>query len=86
MQIKKDLLKREIGGESFLIPMGKTVYSDNGMYLLTELGGFLWYRLPQARDEEDLLQAVLAEYDVEESTAKSDIRDFIEKLKNMEIL
>lgn len=86
MQIKKDLLKREIGGESFLIPMGKTVYSDNGMYLLTELGGFLWDRLPQARDEEDLLQAVLAEYDVEESTAKSDIRDFIEKLKNMEIL
>lgn len=86
MRIKKELLKREIGGESFLIPLGKTVYDSNGLFYLTELGAFIWDLLPQAECEEDILRSVLSEYEVDESTARADISQFIEKLKTMEIL
>jgi hypothetical protein len=86
MKIKKELLKREIGGESFLVPLGKTVYEANGLFVLTELGAFLWDRLPQAEDEEDLLRAILAEYEVEEATARADLAGFLNKLRTMEIL
>lgn len=86
MQIKKELLKRQIGGDSFLIPMGKTVYDANGMFILTELGAFLWDRLPQAENPEALVQAVLAEYEVDETTARADIDAFLEKLVSMGIL
>ncbi len=86
MQIKKELLKRQIGGDSFLIPMGKTVYDANGMFILTELGAFLWDRLPQAENPEELVQAVLAEYEVDETTARADIDAFLEKLVSMGIL
>ena len=86
MQIKKELLKRSIGGDSFLIPMGKTIYDTNGMFILTEIGGFLWDLLPQAQGPEDLVQAVLAEYEVDEQTAREDIDAFLEKLGGMGIL
>lgn len=86
MIIKKELLKRDIGGESFLVPLGKTNYESNGLFALTEVGAFIWDILPQADNAEDILRAVLAEYDVDEDTAKADINDFLNKLKDMEIL
>lgn len=86
MQIKKQLLKREIGGESFLVPLGKTVYESNGLYVLTELGSYIWELLPQAEGPEDILNAVLRDYDVSEKIARADIAEFLEKLKNMGIL
>ena len=86
MKLKKELLKREIAGEAFLIPIGKSVYDSNGMFLLTELGAFIWDLLPQAESQEEILQAVLAEYDVDEETAKADIAEFSDKLRAMNIL
>ena len=86
MVIKKELMKRTVAGESFLVPMGKTVYDSNGLFFLTEVGAFLWDILPQAQSEEDLLKAVLAEYDVDTDTAKADIQAFLKKLTDMGIL
>lgn len=86
MKIKKELLKREIGGDSFLVPLGKTVYDNNGLFILTELGAFIWDLLPQSESEEDILRAVLDEYEVDEATARADIARYLEKLRTMEIL
>lgn len=86
LQIKKQLLKREIAGESFLVPLGKTVYESNGLYVLTELGSYIWDLLPQVEGPEDILNAVLRDYDVSEETAREDIAEFLEKLKTMGIL
>ena len=86
MIIKKELLKRDIGGEYFLVPLGKTTYDANGLFALTEVGAFIWDILPQAENAEDILRAVLAEYDVDEATAKADIDAFLNKLKDMDIL
>ena len=73
MKIKKELVKREIAGDTILVPVGKTVYDSNGLFVLNELGGFLWDRLEKAENEEELLQAVLNEYEVTEETAKKDL-------------
>jgi hypothetical protein len=86
MEIKKDLLKREIAGDSFLIPVGKSVYDTNGMFVLTELGAFIWDLLPQVNDAEDILEKVLAEYEVDEATARTDVETFLQKLRDMGIL
>jgi hypothetical protein len=86
MIIRKELLKRDIGGEYFLVPLGKTTYDANGLFALTEVGAFIWDILPQAENAEDILRAVLAEYDVDEATAKADIDAFLNKLQDMDIL
>lgn len=86
MKIKKEFLKREIGGESFLVPLGRTVYESNGLFILTELGAFIWDLLPEAKDEEDILKKILGAYDVDEETARGDLARFLDKLREMEIL
>lgn len=86
MKIRKELLKREVGGEAFLVPLGKTVYDSNGLFALTEVGSFIWDLLPEAEKEEEILTRILEEYEVDEATAKGDLTEFIEKLRTMEIL
>ena len=86
MELRKRMIKRTIGGDTFLVPVGKAVYEANGLYFLTEVGAFIWDLLPQAQDEDEILRAVLEEYDVDEATAREDITAFLDKLKEMAIL
>lgn len=86
MIIKKELLKRQIAGETILIPVGKTVYDSHGLFAMNELGAFLWDLLPDAQSEDDLVKAVLAEYEVSEDVARRDIAQFLDELRRMDII
>lgn len=86
MKIKKELIKREIAGDTILVPVGKTVYDANGLFVLNELGGFLWERLPQAENAEQLCDAVLEEYEVSREEAVRDIAEFLDKLRKLDII
>ena len=86
MIIKKDLIKREIAGDTILVPIGKDVYDSNGLFVLNELGAFIWDLLPDAVSEDDLLKAILEEYDVDTDVAKADLQEFLENLRNLGII
>ena len=86
MVIKKELIKREIAGDTLLVPVGKTVYDSNGLYVLNELADFLWDLLPQVNSEDELCRAVLQEYEVSEGEARKDIAEFLEQLRKMDII
>ena len=86
MIIKKELIKREIAGDTILVPVGKTVLDSNGLFVMNELAAFIWDQLPGADSEEAICEAVLAEYDVSAQEAAADIAEFLNKLREMEIL
>lgn len=52
MEIKKELIKRDIAGDTVLVPVGKTVMENNGLFILNELGAFIWDMLPELGSEE----------------------------------
>ncbi len=86
MKIKKELVKRDIAGDILLVPVGKTVYESNGLFILNEVGAFLWDRLETADTEEDLLTALLEEYEITEVIARKDVQEFLGKLRQLDIL
>lgn len=86
MIIKKELIQREIAGDTILVPVGKTVYDSNGLFLLNELGAFIWELLPNVNSEEEICNAVLAQYDVPIETVKKDVAEYIQRLHKMEII
>lgn len=86
MIIKKELIKREIAGDTILVPVGKTVFDSNGLFVMNELAAFIWDLLPQVETEEQICRAVLDEYDVTEEEAAKDVSEFLGKLKQMEII
>ena len=48
MIIKKEFIKRDVAGDIVLVPVGKTVLESNGLFVMNELGAFLWDLLPGA--------------------------------------
>lgn len=86
MIIKKELIKREIVGDTILVPVGKTVYDSNGLFVLNELGSFIWNILPEVESAEEICEAILAEYEVSAEEAAKDTAEFLAKLKEMDII
>lgn len=86
MKVNGELILREIAGENILIPVGATALRIQGMISLTESGVLLWNRLQTECTEEDLVDAVLGEYDVDRETAEADVQAFLNQLRTLELL
>ena len=86
MIIKKELIKREIAGDTVLVPVGQAVLDSNGLFILNELGAFIWDLLPTVDTAQQICEKILAEYDVSEETAARDVAEFLETLADMKIL
>ena len=85
MKIKDGYILREIAGEYVVIPSGEDL-DLNLMITLNETGSFLWQKLTDGATEEELVQALLAEYDVDEARAKNAVTAFITKLRDQDFL
>lgn len=86
MNVKKELILREIMGENVLVPSGKTVFENNGLFMLTETAAFIWKILPDVKNEDEILKAVLSEYEIGEKEAKKDIDEFLARLRELKII
>ena len=86
MEIRKQLVKRNIAGDVILVPIGDASLELKGLVTLNETGELLWDRLPQAADAADLAAALRAEYDVDELTALQDAQAFLDALRQLNIV
>ncbi|MCB5720690.1 MAG: PqqD family protein [Clostridium sp.] len=86
MKLKKDFILREIMGDVVLVPINQSTSQFNGLITVNELGKFIWENLEKVQDENDLLQLILDEYEVERDVAKKDLDEFLQVLKDMDII
>ena len=86
MKIKEGFILRNVADATIVVPAGKATLDFNGMITLNETGAFLWRLLETDTDEEAMLKAMLAEFDVDEATAKAGIARFVSKLQNEGLL
>ncbi len=80
MKVGKEFVLREIAGDYIIIPTGKMALQFNGLITVNEVGVFLWNLLQEDITKEELLQRVLREYEVDETVAREDIQEFLDKL------
>ena len=86
MKLKKQFVLREIVGEAVLVPIGESAARFNGLLTVNELGKFIWENIESAKDEDELLQKILDEYEVDRDVAKADLDEFLGKLKAVDII
>lgn len=86
LKIKKGFMLRQVAGNYIVIGIGEEAVDFNGMVTINETGAFLWKILENGADKEDLLEALMKEYDVDEESAKKDITNFLQKLYNGKLL
>lgn len=86
MKIVNGFEIKEIADNYVAIPTEGNVVDFSSIIMLNETSAFLWLKLEQDLTEEELLSALLAEYDVDEKTAKEDVSKFISELKSAGVL
>lgn len=80
MRIKDGLLLCKVGDSSVVMATGSTMHL-NGLTTLNETGAFLWSKLSTDTDEDALTSAMCGEFDVDETTAREDVRTFLAMLQ-----
>lgn len=86
MKIKDGYVLRQVAGNSIVIAVGDEALNFNGIITINGSGTFLWKKLVQGASKEELLDAMLSEYNVDAETAESDIDEFISKLEKANLL
>lgn len=86
MKIKNGFMVREIAGQWIVVPIGSRVVEFNGIMTLSESGAILWKLLANGAEMDDLVSAILAEYDIDEKTARADVESFIEVLTQKKLM
>lgn len=85
MKLKDGFVLRQIGGHHIVVPIGVQTVDFNCMLTLNETGAFLWQQLQEECTQEQLITALLEEYDVSEQTARADVAKFVESLRQSEL-
>ncbi len=85
MKLKNGFILRDVAGQTVVLPSGDDL-DLNMMITLNDTGKFLWKLLESDKDEAELVAALLAEYDVDENTAKAAVAGFVAQLNENEFL
>ena len=86
MKTKQGFMLRNIAGKDIVVAVGEAAMDFNGMITLNETGAFLWKLLEKGAQYDELVSALLAEYDVDEATAKDGIDKFLETARGAALL
>ena len=81
MKIKDGFIVRSVAGSNVVVPTGSQTVDFNGIMTLNGTGLFLWSKLEKGAEKEELINAIVAEYDIDEVTAAADIDVFLGKLE-----
>ena len=79
MNLNKNFILRNIAGESILVATGSATQDFNGMITLNEVATFILENIDECETEEVLVEKVLEEFEVDEETARSDVREFLDQ-------
>ncbi|MEA4833392.1 MAG: PqqD family protein [Oscillospiraceae bacterium] len=86
MKIKSGYIFRNIADQPMVIPVSDRIADFNGIISLNEAGAFLWRLLEPGAERDELISALLGEYDLSRTDAEKDVDDFIKILSERNVL
>ena len=84
-KIKSGYVSREVAGEILAIPVATELDSAN-IVILNPVSGLLWEKLQSEITLPQLVKAVTENFTIDEATAESDIKEFLQMLKESNML
>jgi hypothetical protein len=83
---KETIAERQIAGDAFLVPVCGRPEDLQKIFVLNPVADFIWSRLDGEHDLEELLEAVVGQFEVERDQARLDMVEFVEKLLEQNLL
>jgi len=86
MKIKEGFMLRKIADNNIVVAIGKATLDFSGLITLNSSGAFLWSLMQDDITIDEMAEKMCGLYEVDFETAKSDIDDFVSKLKGAGIV
>lgn len=86
MKVKYEFVKREIAGETYLVPVGEGARKFHGMMALNEVGSVIWDVLEECEDAEAITKKLEELYEADHDTLLRDTEDFLSELRKLDII
>ena len=86
MKANEGFLVKEVAGSFVIVPTGANIVDFSAMITINETGAFLWEKLQNEISEDELTAALTAEYDVDEDTARADVKEFVSVLMEKKVI
>ena len=83
MKINPDFTIQQVGASFVAVPVGEASKTFHAMLHLNETGAFLWKQMAEKDcTEEELVAALLAEYEVDTDVAKRDVHALVAQMRD----
>lgn len=86
MKVSNHFILRKIAHEHLLIPVGEAALDVKGLIAISESGVMLYQKLQTGCTREDLIAALVAEYEVSEAVAAEDTEAFLNQMRQLHML
>jgi len=86
MKLDEGFLIRNIAGEDVLVPIGSRVIDFKGLITISPVGGFIYRLIMEGKAEDEIIDAILEEYDIDRQTVENDVTEFLTSLREQGIL
>lgn len=86
LKVSDQFILRTIADENILIPVGNAAINVKGLIALSESGVLLYHKLKTSCSKEDLVAALMEEYDVSEAVAAEDTEAFLNQMRLLHML
>lgn len=86
MRMKNGFILRKIADQYMAVPVGARTRELHGMIAMNETAAFLWEKMSVTCTEEELSQALLDTYEIDEGKSKEVVQRFIDMLKKEGVL
>ena len=86
MKLSGEFVVRQVMDNTVAIPVGHTALRFNGMIMLNDVSRVIWECLTQGAQPEAIVAAVTDAFSVDPEEARTDIMEFCEKLRQMQLL
>jgi methyltransferase-like protein len=74
------IVTRKTGNEYVLVPVANNIADMNSVYTLNETGAFIWEQIDGIKNIEEVIDALIKEYETDNKTASEDVFTFINNL------
>ncbi len=84
-QYKKSesIVSRQIAGEAVLVPLRRKAADLDNIFALNETAAFVWAAMDGSQTLEQILAALVGEFEVDEATARQDLLELVTQLRDL---
>ncbi|MBR2716031.1 MAG: PqqD family protein [Ruminococcus sp.] len=86
MKLNSDYVLRAFSGKYIAVSVNDSDDNNNVFITMNKSSAFVWELLQNEMSYEEVLSKIIEKYNIDEVTAKADLDEFIDKLKEAGVL